>query len=307
MINNPKISVLVPFFGAFDPRRLELAISSTLQAEKDEKIEFLICTGKEAIPLGNAVDITEIVRKAQEIRGDPSKVISKGSIYNQGIKKVQGDYVYLSDSDIIFPEHFFSGLIQASESANSPLYRPMMRRLLLQDFETFYLSYLQNGIRDSLKSLDFSQEFIVKPDKNPRDIRVFKKFENGRMKTFIVPGEDYEEYISNPSNRGSEPKFFNQDRHCGATFAKRKQLEDIGGCCEEFKSWGCWDADLQWKLKDTYGLSYIPGEVIHLDHPKGYFDRERWKLNRLLQETRRAKGAIKCIQEDREVYAGQLK
>ncbi|MBU3906670.1 MAG: glycosyltransferase [Nanoarchaeota archaeon] len=300
MANKPKISILVPFFGSFDPRRLEVAMRS-VQTQSEKGLEFLICTGKDVV----ACDICSPSFKVQDaLKGlntgaNVVQDVPHGLIYNQGIRKAQGEHLYLSDSDIVFPEGFFEELIQAAGILNTPLQRPMMRRLLLQDFDKFYADVSEKGIRDALKSLDASQEFLVKPDKSIRDIKIFRKFENGRMKTFIATREDYNEYVSDPENKGSEPKFFNQERHCGATFARRSEIERIGGCCERFVSWGCWDADLQWKLKETYGISYMPGEVIHLDHPKGYFDKDKWQKDRTVQETRRDYGIIQCIQEDK--------
>ena len=307
MANRPKISVLVPFFGNFDSRRLEVVIKS-VQNQSEKGIEFLTCTGKEVI----ACDIGSTSFKVREALeqitcGDAVTIqdAPRGLIYNQGIRRAHGEYLYLSDSDIVFPRGYFEELTQAAGTLNSPLQRPIMRRLLLQDFEQFHANFSDKGIQNTLESLDFSQEFVVKPDSNLRRIRVFKKFENGRMKTFIASEEDFLEYSSNPDNKGSEPKFFNQEKHCGAVFAKKSELEEVGGCCEGFISWGCWDADLQWKLKKTYSISYMPGEVIHLDHPKGYFNKDKWKTDRSFQETRRTKGVFQCIQEDRRVYTSK--
>jgi len=45
-------------------------------------------------------------------------------------------------------------------------------------------------------------------------------------------------------------------------------------------------------------------EVIHLDHSKGYFDKEKWAQDRSLQNKRRMSGARKCIERDKERYMG---
>jgi len=300
-----KISVIVPFFGKLDPRRFELVLES-VKNQSEKNIEFLICGGKNTTVCNNIgshfFNVQDILAKIKSEKITPLQSIPHGLLYNQGIRIANGEYIYLSDSDVIFSEEYLKNLVFASEELGIPLQRPMMRRLLLQDFETFYDTYSSEGIKDALDSLDFSQEFIVKTDNNTRVLRVFKKMENGRMKTFVASDEDFREYSSSPKNKGSEPKFFNQERHCGAVFAKKMHLEDVGGCCEGFIGWGCWDADLQWKLRETYGMSYIPGEVIHLDHSKEYFNSDEWRIDREFQKERRAKGVIQCIKEDKEVY-----
>jgi len=301
--NTPQISILIPFFGNFDNRRLETAIKS-VQDQSEKRIELLICNGIRAVPFESYSNVQD---ELKSITNEAIKIkdVPRGIIYNIGIRRARGEYVYVSDADIIFPERFFEELIQTSKALNTPLQRPMMRRLLLQDFEKFYESCLDKGLQDTIKSLDFSQEFIVKPDKDTRELNVIRKWENGRIKTFISTVSDFNEYKSNPENKGQEPIFFNQERHCGSTFARKSELENLGGCCEEFISWGCWDADLQWKLKETYGISYMPGEVIHLDHAKGYFNKEKWQKDRIFQEKRRAKEASKCVQEDKEIYLSE--
>ncbi len=304
MKDKPELSVLVPFFGNFDRRRLELAMAS-VRAQSEKGIEFLICTGRKAINCdinSLSFDTEGVLSIFGSGNSNLPQDMPRGAIYNQGIKVARGEYLYISDSDIVFPNRFFEELIETAKTLNTPLQRPMMRRLLLPDFEQFYTMASSRGIEESLNALDFSQEFVVKLDKNPRDLRVFRKWENGRMKTFVITDEDFIEYSSNPENKGAEPKFFNQERHCGSTFARKKEFEYIGGCCEKFISWGCWDADLQWKLKEIYGISYMSGEVIHLDHNKGYFNKDRWKVDRKFQERRRARGANQCITDDKGGY-----
>ena len=284
-------------------------VLKSVQVQSKGGIEFLICTGRDVIPCENISSpqfkVKDMLEKIRSSGAVTLQDIPRGLIYNQGIRRAQGEYIYLSDSDIVFPKGYFEKLIHTSEALDTPLKRPMMRRLLLQDFERFYDLYSSEGFEKAMDKLDYSQEFVVKTDTFPRDIRVFRKWENGRLKTFIISEKDFEEYTSNLKNKGSEPKFFNQERHCGATFARKSDIENLGGCCEGFISWGCWDADLQWKLEETYGISYMPREVIHLDHPKGYFNRDTWQTDRNFQEIRRTKGALKCIQDDREVYSSK--
>jgi predicted glycosyltransferase involved in capsule biosynthesis len=77
----------------------------------------------------------------------------------------------------------------------------------------------------------------------------------------------------------------------------------VGGFCERFMAWGCHDADLQWKLKRRYNLIEFPNfpeyEVLHLDHERVYFDKERWQANRKIQEERRKEGPEKAILADK--------
>ena len=85
---------------------------------------------------------------------------------------------------------------------------------------------------------------------------------------------------------------------------RREQFVSVGGYCEDFVNWGCEDSDLQWKFAEKYGIEFFPDEleVIHLDHPKGYFSPEMWVRNEKIITQRKSEGVESAIRLDKSVY-----
>jgi hypothetical protein len=294
------VSVIVPFYGSFDTQRLKLAAESIF-SQKGVNIELIIGGNNQATKITPDTNIETLKD------GTTSKNNSMGRIINRALRTARSDFVYISDADILFRSPaYLLGLVKESLRLGTALKRPSMRRLLLEDFEDFQNLATSFGLAKTISGYDTSQNYVIKPRGANRQIRVFTKYENGRNKVFIASEKDFQEYIGSKTNKGLEPKFFNQDRHCGATFAPTKALNHIGGYCEEFISWGVWDADVQWKLESTIGMSLIPEkemfEVIHLDHLKGYFNSGNWEIDKSLQKIRRNQGHQKSIDQDKLIY-----
>ena len=295
------VSVIVPFYGTAQSQRLELVAESIL-SQKGVDVDFVVAGLKVATRAG---DIFDLLRHPKE---SVPEIVRTGAVINNGLRLATGYFTYVTDADILLPnQHYLEGLVQESFITGMSLKRPPMRRLLIQDFDWFYSMHSSKGLENSIASLDTSQEYVVKPIDVERPMGVFPKFENGRHKVFIATESDFQEYFSNEENKGSEPRYFNQDRHCGAVFAPTKALINIGGYHEGFIGWGVWDADAQWKLENQTGMKLTPNRkefsVIHLDHEKGYFSKSKWEHDRRLQESRRILGFEACAREDIEIYA----
>lgn len=295
------VSVIIPFYGTAHSQRLELVVKSILSQER-VNTDLIISGLNKATRIKNVDDVL-VCPKEEE-----PKIVRVGGVINRGLKLAKGDFTYVSDADILlYNRAYLKKLVQEFASHGS-LKRPPMRRLLLQDFEWFCQNVSLKGLEDSLGDLDFSQDYVVKPEKSDRPMRVFPKFENGRQKTFIASESDFQDYLASRDNKGKEPVFFNQDRHCGAVFSLTEELVKVGGYHEGFVSWGVWDADMQWKLENQTGMRLIPYqkefEVIHLDHPKGYFSKSKWEHDKELQIRRKSMGAEECIERDRKEYFG---
>ncbi len=295
------VSVIIPYYGLCDTRRLKLATKSILD-QKGVNIELIVGKSYESLKIKNVSEV-DVLAEAKS-----KEIIPTGGVINQALRIAEGNYTYVSDADIIFrTQTFFGELIDFSKKLqDKALKRPPMRRLLLEDFDVFYRLTNESSLAKAIESFDCSQDYVIKPRGADRPMRIFPKFEKGKQKFFIASEKDFQEYISDERNKGLEPKFFNQDRHCGATFAPTNVLRNIGGYCESFISWGVWDADAQWKLESSIGINLIPKsesfEVIHLDHYKGYFDREKWVKDKAIQKVRRNQGYELSIEQDRLVY-----
>ena len=296
------VSVIVPFYGTAQSQRLELVAESIL-SQKGVNVDFVIAG------LNIVTRVNELSDLSNHQRENVPGIVRVGAVINKGLKLFTGDFIYVTDADVLLPnQHYLEILVQESVANEVSLKRPPMRRLLIQDFDWFYSEVSLKGLENSVASLDNSQEYVVKPRETERLTRIFPKFESGRQKVFIASESDFQKYVSDERNRGLEPQYFNQDRHCGAVFATKDSIEGVGGYHERFISWGVWDADIQWKLENQTGMKLIPNReeftVIHLDHEKGYFSKPKWEHDKKLQEKRRALGFEKCVEKDKRSYLG---
>lgn len=292
------VSVIIPYFKSFDLKRLRLATENILNQE-DVEVDLIIGRSHEAVSIKDLKHVDLLPKEDAQ-----GLAVTSGTILNRALKMSKGDYVYVSDADIVLENsRFLKEMIKYSDKLQgSALRRPPMRRLLLEDFDNFYAAAVDSGLCNILNTFDFSQEYIIKPPKTERQIMVFNKFEDQKNKIFITSAREFQEYIRDSKNKGSEPKFFNRERHFGGTFASKDAFITVGGYCERFVSWGCFDADVQWKLDSVVGMNLIPGdkifEVIHLDHTKEYFDKNKWNIDREFEKNRKLKGPKACIADD---------
>jgi len=297
------VNVIIPFYGSAQSARLNLATQSILEQEGVDV--NLVVAG-----INTATNIRSLACLARHPQESVPGIVRVGVLINNGLRNANDGFVYVSDADIVLanPAHL-QLLVGESSMAGTALKRPPMRRLLLQDYDWFSEQVEERGLENAIAGLDTSQEYIVKPRGADRPMQVFPKFENRKHKVFIASEADFQEYISHEANKGSEPRYFNQDRHCGAVFAPTQAFREVGGYHEGFISWGVWDADTQWKLENRTGMKLIPNReefsVIHLDHEKGYFSKEKWEHDKKLQIKRRSIGAEECIERDRKDYLGR--
>ncbi|MFT4308623.1 MAG: galactosyltransferase-related protein [Candidatus Woesearchaeota archaeon] len=88
----------------------------------------------------------------------------------------------------------------------------------------------------------------------------------------------------------------------GGTFASARELRAVAGYSERYQVWGFEDADLQWKLDEAFGTNGIPDKerlrVLHLDHPKGYFDINASEQNKSILAERKRRGIAYAVAED---------
>lgn len=155
------------------------------------------------------------------------------------------------------------------------------------------------GILHAISKLDYKQDNIVTVDGLERKVRIFEK-QSSYKKIFTAFEKDFQDFISS-GKKGNEPMFWNENRHCGGNLFRRDQFDTVGGYHNGFTVWGCEDSDLQWKFSEKYGIRFFPDEleVIHLDHPKGYFSSEAWARNEELFAKRKEIGIDKIIRMDK--------
>ena|SRR3989344_62431 len=292
------ISVIVPLYGQFDLKRALVSIESIL-AQEDVNLEVVI-SEQGVFSMFPKVKGVRHIFKYHKPEPDLSD-FNPGNVRNVGFVNSMGNYIYTNDADIVFHDtkYLSRSLIALKNKQGKVLFRPRMRRLPLADFDKFYNWINSCGLINSISKLNFNQEYIVAVDGPQRKIRIFEK-DSVYRKTFTAFEEDFLKFIGG-ENKGKEPMFWNETRHCGGNMFRRDQFEAVGGYCEDFVNWGCEDSDLQWKFAEKYGLEFFPDEfeVIHLDHPKGYFSPEMWARNEEISARRMKEGLEKAIENDR--------
>ena len=292
------ISVIIPLYKYFDSRRVQISIDS-LKQQQDTKLEIVVAEQSERPTFNQQEGVTYVF-----IPRGTNEYAIPGDIRNKAAKSSSGKYIYNSDGDIVYMNPFYFAeileLIKTSEEV--ALYRPPMRRLPIEDFESFRIIWQEEGLQKALDALDMSEEFGAKMPGSTVSIIPVRKKESGRLKTFLYSSSDFKKYRENPNLKGSEPQYSTLNVHAGGTFMKIEDFWNVGGFCNQFTAWGCHDADLQWKLKGRLNLLEFPNfpeyEVLHLDHERSYFDKLRWQINREIQKSRRLNGVNAAIAQD---------
>lgn len=302
------ISIAIPFYGVFNKDRIRLVLDS-MTLQKNVSLEITVVEQSETPSLAEE-KLPSLVKYIHiPISGKEGEFFRPGLVRNTAIKSCTNPLVYSSDGDVIFQNPYFFeealGLLKGLNGAI--LFRPPMRRLPLECFEEFREKSDEEGIGTALEGLDRSEPYIATTHSNKVAMKIFRKHESGRDKVFLYTQRDYDEYQRN-SAKGYEPFYSTLEIHAGSTLMLKSQFEKVGGFCLQFAGWGCQDADLQWKLKESFGFLQFPNEarfeVLHLDHPKSYFSKERWMENRSIQQLRRERGLKDSISEDIANYNG---
>src|SRR3989344_2859388 len=286
MVKEPEISIVIPLYGSFNLERILISIqSNTFQEEVNYEIIVSEQGESKKFPEINGVKHIFKYHKPKPNLSD----FNPGNVRNEAIAIARGEFIYTNDADIVFLEHYYlvKSLEILKENSNKVLYRPLMRRLHLDEFHEFNERVNKQGIKKTIDLLNVSQKYIATLYKKQRGIRVFRK-ESVYLKTFTAFEEDYQNYFKNNLNKGNEPMFWNENRHCGGNLFRMEQFRGVGGYSEEFINWGCEDSDIQWKFYEKYDLQFFPEklEVLRLDHQKEYFNSEMWKKNEAICERR---------------------
>jgi len=307
MVKTPELSVVVPVYGQFDLARAIISVQSILS---QQGIDYEIIVSEQGeyprFPEIKFHKIKEVkyIFKYHKPKLDLSD-FNPGNVRNEAIARATGEFAYTNDADIVFLQQDFLARCVNEIKAHSGriFYRPFMRRLPIDKFSQFEKLVQEVGITKTIQSLNLEQRYIATLDGIDSRIRKIKVFEKDSTyhKTFTAFEEDFQDYINNKRNRGKEPMFWNENRHCGGNLFRIEQFKAVGGYSEDFINWGCEDSDLQWKFSQIYDLQFFPEdlEVMHLDHTKDYFSPEMWARNEEISRKRVEEGLERVIEKDR--------
>jgi glycosyltransferase involved in cell wall biosynthesis len=299
MVKSPELSVILPVYGQFDLARADMSVQSIL-SQKDIDYEVIVSEQGEAPRFPKIKGIKHIF-KYHKPKPDLSD-FNPGNVRNEAVAQAISEFVYTNDADIVLLQRDYLArcVEEMKEYPNRVFYRPFMRRLPIDEFSQFERLVQERGIVKAIQSLNLEQKYIATLNGRVRKIRVFEK-DSVYHKTFTAFEEDFQTYVSDERNKGREPIFWNENRHCGGNLFHIEQFKAVGRYSEEFVNWGCEDSDLQWKFSQLYDLKFFPEnlEVLHLDHSKGYFSPEMWARNEEISRKRVEEGLESVIERDK--------
>jgi glycosyltransferase involved in cell wall biosynthesis len=226
--------------------------------------------GKEKLDLSN-FDVKHIFTHSNK------KKFNLSQARNIGAENANGEYFYFTDADIFFhdPDYFTNLPIDGGIN-------PLMRRMSSDDVEIFSQYLKDHSYLEALKIIDTSAPYTSRV-KNT-EVVVHRKLENAVEETFLATRDDLDTYLALGKPKGMEPMFWTMDRHYGALYINREDFFKVEGYYEEFQGWGCEDDDIKRRLPN---YKTIRGEVTHLDHSRGHFEKSDWKKNKKLLEARK--------------------
>lgn|GEM_PF-5352037 len=220
-----------------------------------------------------------------------------GRARNVGIGASTGEFVYLTDADVLLPHAgYLAALLPAMrEHPRLVLTRPPLSHLAPAGQEDVLRAFAREpawpppGVRQPSPMLWTASD----------EVGEYIEVRN-RGKLHIASVADLWAAAGHPP--GWEPRLVQACRHDGALLARRAQLDAVAGYGEEFIGWGGEDVDLLWKLAGCFtpaSLEHIAdAEVVHLDHERGWYDKLLTERNRMLRERRAAAGVLGVILED---------
>ena len=297
------ISVIIPIYGNFCIDRLMICIDS-LKSQK-ENVEIIVSEQGENSRLENRLN-PDIKHIFSPLKSEAEEVYS-GKIRNIGIRESKGEFIYTNDADIIFPNSDYFNIIKNILTKNDKLiiHKPLMRRLIIDNFNEFSNLRENLGFSGAINKLDFNQKYITTTDKIERKLKIIKK-SSDYEKIFTCSWQKFIRYSADKNLKGLEPTIWKENLHAGGNFFRKKHFELVGGYCERYSNWGREDSDLQWKLGELYNLEFFPKnenlEVIHLDHELPYFSKEKWQNNEIISHKRVELGAYNAILEDLKIF-----
>lgn len=311
------LSVIVPVYGNVNVDHLEACLLS-LKRQRGVSLEIVLA--EQTFDTEKYKSLAEkyaILYISDHLDENLSgRHFNSGRIRNVAIHKSNGQFVYASDSDILYydPDYMAKIIRALCVSPYLVFEWPRMKHLVLEGQQGFYERFKETLIWNQIVPdlVSHGEWMYSYKDCPPFQFREIEY--SGRP--MILREADFKVYIHNPgASAGWEQRWMLALRHDGAIAARRSQIDAVGGYAESFYQWGYEDYDLQWKLGELFCLvpleNYPEFEVIHLDHEKGWFDKLLFERNGFLHWKRRERtiaGAIIAdVLENESPYGLELK
>jgi len=192
-----RISVIIPIYGEFDKRRTIISVESILQ---QRQVDFQIIISEQGT---NAQMKPFSDRRVKYVfnRHIPKEDLSDfnpGRVRNYALDIADGEFIYTNDADIVFinPNFLKESIDLIKTDRNLSLIRPPMRRLVIDQFESFWELYNDRGIEGALVDLDLSQDYIATLDGKDRPLKVVTDDSSDYIKLFTTSIDNYMTQVS---------------------------------------------------------------------------------------------------------------
>ena len=183
------------------------------------------------------------------VKGDVTLGFGAGALIGVYLSEhigIQGEFIYSTDADIIFPPHFMSDVLSLPSQV---WIHPPKRRLPKEQFRHFQARVEAQGLEGTLSEL--CGDVFVASFNEPTPYKLTEK--EGRHYTCLM--SDYTVWRSAPEMRQRAPAFWDSTRHRGGTLASKSLWHEVGGYSEIYQTWGFEDVDIQWKLEHKCPIS----------------------------------------------------
>jgi len=290
-IDKKSISVIFPVYNNFDYKRLIMSVKSAL-CQKGINVEAVVVESNLEPTLEHLKNINNIKYVFLPHDISINEKYNTGLIRNYGVAASSCDILYLTDADIVFTrDKYLKNVVhELCKSENLILYKPFMRRLLIEFIDEFWNKCEEIGVSDAIKTLNISQEYVATMRDCQRPMVVSDTYRGGNEGRWTCSFKDIINK-SKANNLYSYSTLYYSVRHYGGTILRKKHFYEIGGFSSEFYGWGSEDYDLHWKLSEKFNLDFLKEgldfEVIHLDHDKPYFTNDIWRDNKHKERIRK--------------------
>lgn len=291
------VSVIIPYkHDGFYETRLGATLKSIENQEGCDDLEIIVFE----VGQGKSLELSDY--DVKHFLLEHSSHFNPALPRNSGAKMAEGETLYFNDADIFLqnPTYLASLEKRLEENKGCFLTSPKLLRLCRREFDNFYSRLMTKGFKNFLDELKNPQPYLITLD-NESELVVFEKEEGGEQEVHLADKQDFNEYI-NSGLEGEEPRFWTLNVHRGGLMVRKDNFERVGGYCTGYKGWGCEDEDLIWKLNHFLKQLKIEESVLHLDHPRDYFDKRKWLRNKEFLESRKLRGFMKVVRGDRKAY-----
>ena len=281
-------------YGNFDKIRARASVLSAL-LQQGVPIEVILVEATPN-PLAAWKSLTNLKHVGLKVRSQ--RRVCPGLLRNIALLHARGDYVYFSDADIVFShEEFLVRSLMLIDSMNRVLIRPPKLRIPIEDAEAIASRFLTQGWQ-ALLSLKWQEDRFATISDNVK----YKEVTNGDRE-YTARDIDYSHWVLMGRQKQFSPTIWQDIFHPGSIFAPRKAVLAVGGYCNRFATWGCDDADLQFKLATKFEMCKYPREyghyVYHLDHTREYYDPDVHADNKSHYVSRCARDTSDVLSEDK--------